>query len=81
MGDIDPVQGVVNVVDRVDAGGTTQLRGLLYLGGNPMGLKPETATIKTLASPSSPPRCVASPPRSTGSTSTTATASSRPAMT
>lgn len=48
MGDIDPVQGVVNVVDRVDAGGTTSLRGLLYLGGNPMGLKPETATIKTL---------------------------------
>lgn len=48
MGDIDPVQGVVNVVDRVDAGGTTSLRGLLYLGGNPEGLKPETATIKTL---------------------------------
>jgi iron complex outermembrane receptor protein len=47
MGDIDPVQGVVNVVDRVDANGTTSLRGLLYLGGNPMGLKPETATIKT----------------------------------
>jgi iron complex outermembrane receptor protein len=47
MGDIDPVQGVVNVVDRVDANGTTSLRGLLYLGGNPSGLKPETATIKT----------------------------------
>lgn len=47
MGDIDPVQGVVNVVDRVDANGSTSLHGLLYLGGNPAGLKPETATIKT----------------------------------
>jgi iron complex outermembrane recepter protein len=48
MGDIDPINGsAVNVVDRVDAGGTTTLRGILFLGGNPEGLKPETATIKT----------------------------------
>lgn len=49
MGDIDPVNGsAVNVVDRVDAGGATSLRGILYLGGNNAGLKPETAVIKTL---------------------------------
>ncbi len=49
LGDLDPVNGsAVNVVDRVGPDGRTQVHGILYLGGNGDGLKPERATIKTL---------------------------------
>ncbi len=49
LGDIDPINGgVINVVDRVDANGVTQVHGLALLGGNPAGLKPETADIYTV---------------------------------
>ncbi|MEK8052722.1 TonB-dependent receptor [Ideonella sp. DXS22W] len=49
LGDTDPVNGsAVNVVDRIDADGKTSVHGILYLGGNPVGLKPETAHIATL---------------------------------
>lgn len=49
LGDTDPVNGsAVNVVDRIDADGRTSVHGISYLGGNPVGLKPETATITTL---------------------------------
>ncbi len=48
LGDLDPVNGsAVNPVNLIDANGTTTLRGIQYLGGNPNGLKPETATIYT----------------------------------
>ncbi|RZJ08676.1 MAG: TonB-dependent receptor [Rubrivivax sp.] len=49
LGDTDPVNGsAVNVVNYVGADGKTTLRGINYLGGNPSGLKPETARIRTL---------------------------------
>jgi len=49
LGDTDPVNGsAVNVVTYIDADGKTSVRGINYLGGNPNGLKPETATIVTL---------------------------------
>jgi iron complex outermembrane recepter protein len=49
LGDTDSVNGsVVSVVDLPDADGRTSLHGIRYLGGNPNGLKPETATIKTI---------------------------------
>ena len=49
LGDTDPVNGsAVNYTTRVAADGKTVLSGIVYLGGNPEGLKPETAKIKTL---------------------------------
>jgi len=49
LGDTDPVNGsAVNYTTRVAADGKTVMSGILYLGGNPDGLKPETAKITTL---------------------------------
>lgn len=48
LGDTDPVNGsAVNYTTRVAADGKIVLSGILYLGGNPEGLKPETAKITT----------------------------------
>jgi iron complex outermembrane receptor protein len=47
LGDIDKVNaGLINVVDRIGANGTTTIHGISLLGGRE-GLKPETAKIAT----------------------------------